>query len=72
MKLDALVKGCHRGRMRMRIKLRFRDKPPTPWRWEIFNDTEQRLVTAAAHGYATRDEAYQDGQVVLAELNAAD
>jgi len=57
--------------MRMRIKLRFRDKPPTPWRWEIFDDTKQQLVTAASRSYATRDEAYREGQAAAAEIEAA-
>jgi len=56
--------------MRLRIKLRFRDPLPTPWRWEIFDDTQQQLVTAASHGYADRDEAYRDGQTVAAKIEA--
>jgi hypothetical protein len=54
--------------MRLRIKLRHRDISPTPWRWEIFDDVTQKTVKGASHGYADRDEAYQDGQAVAAEI----
>jgi hypothetical protein len=57
--------------MRLRIKLRYRDPAPTPWRWEIFDDTDRKLVTAASHGYATRDEAHREGAVVAADIEKA-
>jgi hypothetical protein len=58
----------HTGAMGMLIKIRHRDKPPAPWRWEIFDGAQNKLVTAAARPYASRSEAYADGQEVLARM----
>jgi hypothetical protein len=56
--------------MGMRVKLRQRDPPPNPWRWEIFDDTHNKLITSSARAYASRPEAYADGQAVLAGMVA--
>jgi hypothetical protein len=49
------------------IKIRHRDKSPTPWRWEIFDNVKNKLVTSSGKPFASRAEAFEDGQAVLAE-----
>jgi hypothetical protein len=51
----------------MLIKIRYRDLSPTPWRWEIFDDEQHKLVTSS-RPFASQREAYADGQARLAEM----
>jgi hypothetical protein len=67
--LELETAAAHIGRMEMRIKIRSRASPPTPWKWEIFGE---RLITSGHQSYATRAEAYDAGQSVLARMVASE
>jgi hypothetical protein len=54
--------------MGIRIKIRPRAPPPTPWKWEIFDDDQSKLITASHLSYRSRGEAYSAGEQVLAEM----
>jgi hypothetical protein len=56
--------------MGMRIKIRHRNMPPEPWRWEIFDDDQNKLITSSARAYSSRGEAYDEGQEALAGISA--
>jgi hypothetical protein len=54
--------------MGIRIKIRPRAPHPNRWKWEIFDDDQSKLITASHQSYASRAEAYADGQEVLAGM----
>jgi hypothetical protein len=51
--------------MELRMKIRQRAPLPTPWKWEIYGE---KLITAARASYASKAEAYEAGQAVLARM----
>jgi hypothetical protein len=54
--------------MGIRIKIRPRAPLPNPWKWEIFDDDQSKLITASHLSYGSREEAYSAGEQVLAEM----